>query len=125
MRTDTKIEQEIPLGTTVKGTRKTWPYEGWVTNYEPWDGMYSVVRQDGRSWTDTAEYLEVKPANPDVEAMTEVEIRSEQKKIGRMIQDQLREIDEAQHQLDVLTSYKDELDAELKKIYAQGEGELQ
>lgn len=62
---------------------------------------------------------------PDVEAMTEVEIRSEQKKIGRMIQDKLREIDEAQDRLHALTSYKDELDAELRKIYAQGEGELQ
>lgn len=62
---------------------------------------------------------------PDVEAMTEDEIRKEQKKISKMISDQTRLIDEASDQLHVLTSYKDELDGELREIYAQGEGELQ
>lgn len=62
---------------------------------------------------------------PDVEAMTEDEIRKEQKKISRMITDLLREMDEASDRLHVLTSYKDELDGELREIYAHGEGELQ
>jgi hypothetical protein len=62
---------------------------------------------------------------PDVEAMTEDEIRHEQKKTSRMISDVAREIDEASDRLHVLQSYKDELDAELRKIYAAGEGELQ
>ena len=62
---------------------------------------------------------------PDVEAMTEDEIRKEQKKISRMISDPARLIDEASDQLHVLTSYKDELDGQLREIYAQGEGELQ
>jgi hypothetical protein len=62
---------------------------------------------------------------PDVEAMTEVEIRSEQKKMNRMIEGQLLLIDEASDQLHVLQAYKDELDLELKKIYAAEEGELQ
>lgn len=62
---------------------------------------------------------------PDVEAMTEVEIRSEQKKMNRMISDLAREIDEASDRMHVLTSYKDELDGQLREIYAHGEGELQ
>lgn len=62
---------------------------------------------------------------PDVEAMTETEIRSEQKKIQKMIQDKLRLIDEESDQLHVLQAYKDELDGQLREIYAHGEGELQ
>ena len=69
--------------------------------------------------------MAIETERPDVEAMTEVEIRAEQKKMSRMISDLAREIDEASIRMNVLTSYKDELDLELKKIYAQGEGELQ
>lgn len=62
---------------------------------------------------------------PDVEAMTETEIRLEQKRLNGMITAKLEEISEAEIRLHELTSYKDQLDAELKKIYAAGEGELQ
>lgn len=69
--------------------------------------------------------MAIETERPDVEAMTEVEIQSEQKKISKMIRDEMRLIDEASDRLHVLTSYKDELDGQLREIYAHGEGELQ